>query len=128
MHELSELKASRNCFKCGGSGHLSHNCPTSDNVRANNKVNKPPGLASFSVGIELVEPESDMPKISNNVSLGMMALGNKTVSKADTCICSCTWGSSSFWDCEPITKEVSPTWIDNWQNYYPYREQEGILA
>ena len=120
--ELSDLKASRNCFKCGGSGHFAHNCPMSDNVRTNKKTNKPLGLASFSVGIELVEPESDMPKNINDVSLGMIVLRNKVVSEIDTCNCSCTWNPSSSWDCEPMTNDVDSVLAKDWQNNYPYRE------
>lgn len=52
--ERNELLASGKCFRCKEAGHLSRNCPRGNSVQSG-RPNRPPGLASNSIGVNFVE-------------------------------------------------------------------------
>ena len=66
----AELLASGKCFGCGESGHLSQNCPTGNVVKF--VGNKPPGVPSYSMEMDLLEEDSRDVKLLSSMPVGMI--------------------------------------------------------
>ena len=77
VKEEEELCAAGKCFKCKEHGHMARNCPTNNSVKSSSS-GKPPGLSSFSLGIDLEETErlrdASLPERSG-LSLGFVNIG-----------------------------------------------------
>jgi hypothetical protein len=115
--EMSDLRAAGKCFHCKEQGHLARNCPQLSTIKLNSNGNRPPGLSSFSVGMELVEADEE-PEVHNNLPLGMITtLLDNDLSYRDS-----VHNTNSGNLMENNLK------IPHWRENYPYRDQEGIVA
>jgi hypothetical protein len=101
--EMAQLRAEGRCFLCKDVGHLSRNCPRK-NTMSGNGNNKPPGVPSYSMSMEmsLLEDDND----TNNV-LKSMPVGSVNVMSAE----------------EP---EIVPD--ETWREDYPFWQNADALA
>ena len=90
--EMAQLRAEGKCFLCKEPGHMSRNCPRRNTVKGNGN-NKPPGVPSFSMIMDLLEEDLEIEK---NKVLESMPVGVVDVDSADV-----------------------PSEDDDWRKWYP---------
>ena len=70
--EMAQLRAEGKCFKCKEVGHLSRNCPQRTMMPGNGS-NKPPGIPSFSMEMDVVE-NIDTRNILESMPVGKISM------------------------------------------------------
>ncbi|KAH9851430.1 hypothetical protein C2E23DRAFT_860614 [Lenzites betulinus] len=111
--DRDELRAAGKCYNCRETGHLSRNCPRSNQV-SNTRSGKPPGLAAFSVGVaqladtdslrELADSSSRIETIEFNLVYLPAPDGRVSARFSDTPLSAC---SESDWEGLPSLHTVS---------------------
>jgi len=80
--ELEKRRSEGLCYHCGGSDHISRNCPKGKSV--NHTGNKPPGKTSFSVELGAIgEASESSPEVLDSLPLGAIKFTE------DTSVCQC---------------------------------------
>jgi reverse transcriptase-like protein/aspartyl protease/zinc knuckle protein len=101
--EMAELRAAGKCFKCKNIGHMSKDCPENNSVPGNG-TNRPPGIPSYSMQMNLIEDIDDSEEVLESMPVGMMSIGPDT-------------SSEYYYQANP-----------NWRNYYPFGQSLRALG
>jgi len=96
--ELEKRCSEGLCYRCGGSDHISRNCPEGKSV--NHTGNKPPGKTSFSVELGTIgEASESSPEVLDSLPLGVIEFAK------DASDCHC---SHDFVECQRKPKVDEP--------------------
>lgn len=104
--EMAQLRAEGKCFLCKEPGHMSRNCPRKNTVRGNGN-NKPPGLPSFSMTMDILEDDSEKDSVLKSMPVGVVSIASADESSET-----------------PDSDETWSKWYPLWQNPQAHAEEE----
>jgi hypothetical protein len=71
--EMAQLRAENRCFLCKEIGHISRNCPH-NNTMPGNGGNKPPGIPSYSMNMNLIEEDGKSGEFLESMPVGSISM------------------------------------------------------